>query len=284
MARQILLKEFSPFFLSALSLSIVGILFLACAIVTRSLISLTRREVGLLVLSASIGLIANQILLFKGLQQTTATHAALIFTMSPLMTAGLAAGFLKETITWRMIAGCLVATSGLTMALNMQGIKLNAGDWMMLGATFTFSCNLIFVRLLSRRLSPFIITVYSFAISSFFFDPFVLSLTPIVWNHSVLIWGLAIGSILMVQGLTNVWWNKGMQTLGAARAVMVLNLQPLMTMLLDFIIFRHIFTFQQMFGASLVFAGVLFGTLKKGFFKRNQKPDITSKQIVRQKI
>lgn len=269
--RQILLREFSPFFLSALSLTVVSCVFLVWAFTTKAIVSVTRKDIVVLLLSAVIGLIVNQILLYKGLQQTTATNASLIFTMSPLMTAGLSAIFLKETITWRMIVGCLVATVGLFQALNMQGIKLHTGEWIMIAATFTFSCNLIFVRILSRRLSPFIITVYSFVISCLFFDPFVLSFTKIDWNHSVGIWGLAIISILIAQGLTNVMWNKGMATIGAARAAIVLNLQPIMTMMLDFIFYGHTVNYQQVFGVSLVFVGVLFGTMQKGFFKQQEQ-------------
>jgi drug/metabolite transporter (DMT)-like permease len=204
--------------------------------------------------------------------------------MSPLMTAGLAAVFLKEKITWRMIAGCMVATAGLFLALNMQGFRLHAGDGIMVAATFTFSCNLIFVRILSRRLSPFIITVYSFGISCLFFDPFILTLTNINWHHSAAIWGLAIVSILIAQGLMNVLWNKGMASIGAARAAIVLNLQPLITMMLDFIIFGHTVTHRQIFGVSLVFFGVLLGTLQKGFFKQEQKTESIRNKAIRSKM
>lgn len=275
--RQILLREFSPFFLSALSLTVVSTFFIVWVYAAKAIVSVTRKELVVLFSSALIGLIANQIFLYKGLQHTTATNASLIFTMSPLMTAGLASVFLKEKITWRMIVGCIAATVGLFQALNMQGFRMHAGDWMMVGATFTFSCNLIFVRILSRRLSPFIITVYSFAISCLFFDPFILTFTQINWHHSAGIWVLAVVSILIAQGLTNVMWNNGMAAIGAARAAIVLNLQPFITMMLDFIVFGHTATPRQMFGLTLVFIGVLFGSLKKGFFfKQEQKTESIS--------
>ncbi|WP_051620486.1 DMT family transporter [Paenibacillus sp. UNC451MF] len=273
-SRQILLQEFSPFFLSALSLTVVSCVFLAGAFLTKSFVSITRKELLLLLLSATIGLIANQIFLYKGLQQTTATNASLIFTLSPLMTAGLAAVFLKERVTWRMIIGCLIAILGLFQALNMSGFHMQIGDWMILGATFTFSCNLIFVRILSKRLSPFMVTTYSFAVSCIFYDPFVLLFTKPEWNHSLSIWTLAIVSILVAQGLTNVMWNKGMKTVGAAKAAIVLNLQPMMTMLLEFILLGHIVTAKQIFGVALVFVGVLLGTMQRSFFKRKRPADI----------
>jgi len=266
-SRQILLQEFSPYFLSALSLTVIGIVFLVWAYVTKSVVPINRKQFLFLLLSATVGLIANQIFLYQGLQRTTATNASLIFTLSPLITAGLAALFLKERITWRMIAGCLVATAGLSMALGLTGLHMHTGDLLMLGGTFTFSCNLIFVRILSNSLSPFIVTVYCFTLSSLLFDPFVFTFSRIEWHHSLWIWGLAFGSILIAQGLTNVWWNKGMQTIGASKAAILLNLQPLMTMLLDLIVFHHVISTGKMAGAVLVFIGVMFGTWQKSFFR-----------------
>jgi drug/metabolite transporter (DMT)-like permease len=261
-ARQILLKEFPPMVLSAFSLTVVSCLFFVGALLNRALVKLTCKEWLLLLLSA-VGLIGNQMLLFTGLQHTSATNASLIFTLSPVMTAVLAALILKEKITWRMMIGSVVALIGLAMALNLQKITMSSGDLLMLGAVFTFSINLILTRLLSRRLSPFIITVYSFTLSAALLDPWVLSTIQMDWKHPVWIWSLAFAAVVIAQGLANVFWNKGMETLGAARSAIVLNLQPLMTMLLDLIIFGHSVTLQQMMGAALVFTGVLLGSLQK---------------------
>lgn len=265
------MQAFSPLFLSAFSLTVVSCVFLVWAFFTRSVVKPTGKEWLLLLVTAWIGLIANQILLFKGLQHTSATNASLIFTLSPLMTAGLAAAFLKEKITWRMILGCLVALLGVVTALNLHGFAMKSGDLMMFGAVFTFSCNLILTRILSRRLSPFIITVYSFTLSAALFDPFVLTTLKIDWSHPARIWGLAFAAVLVAPGLANVLWNQGMKAVGAARSAIVLNLQPMMTMLLDFIIFGHPVTIHQMLGAVLVFGGVLLGTLPMGILIKKTK-------------
>ncbi|UUZ87118.1 DMT family transporter [Paenibacillus sp. P26] len=85
------------------------------------------------------------------------------------------------------------------------------------------------------------------------------------------IWGLAFAAVLVAQGLANVLWNKGMQDVGAAKSAIVLNLQPMMTMLLDFILFGHPVTVQQTLGAALVFGGVLLGTLPMGSVVKKSK-------------
>jgi drug/metabolite transporter (DMT)-like permease len=215
-------------------------------------------------LSALIGLAANQIFLFTGLKYTSATNASLIFSLSPLITAALAAVFLKEIITWRMVLGSVVAITGLFLVLELQGqFRLAFGDLMLFGAAFTFSCNLIFVRILSRRLSPLMITVYSFLLSALIFDPFSFAVADVKWNHSLTIWITAILSVIVAQGIASIMWNKGMSRVGAAKSAIVLNLQPLMTLLLDFLIFQRTITFQQIVGVTLVFLGVLLATLQK---------------------
>lgn len=242
----------------------MSVVFLGWAFINKRLVRPTVKDMGWLGM-AGICLIANQIFLFKGLEHTTATNAALIFSLSPLFTAGLAALFLKEKITWRMVLGCLVAIAGLFQVLNIQGrFAIQTGDWMILGASFTFCCNLIFVRVLSRRLSSFHITVYTFVMGSLFFGPFTLALSMQNMEQPLTIWGLAVFSVLIGQGLTSVLWNQAMIHVGAASSAIVLNLQPLMTLLLEAVIFERAITVQQMAGVILVFLGVVLSTMQRG--------------------
>ncbi|WP_158553356.1 DMT family transporter [Peribacillus saganii] len=263
LARQFLLTELSPLFLSAFSLTVVAIFFFSLALVTKSFVRLKRNEIVILCLASLIGLVANQIFLFTGLRYSTATNASLIFSLAPLITAVLANIFLKEKITRKMILGSVIAIIGIYLVLSINGhFEFNFGDLLLLGGTATFSCNMIFVRLLSGRLSSLIITTYSFMIGAILFDPFVLTGINIDWNQSLYFWGFAVLSVIIGQGITTMLWNKAMNSVGAARSAIVLNLQPLMTMLLDFWIYQNTVTVKQMFGAALVFAGILLSMVK----------------------
>lgn len=270
LARQFLLSEFPPLFLSAFSLTVISVFFFIMAFVTKSFVRLQRKEIVILCLAGLIGLVANQIFLFSGLKYSTATNASLIFSLAPLITALLAAALLKEKITGRMIIGSLIAMAGIYLVLSVKGkIIFNFGDLLLLGGTATFACNLIFVRMLSKRLSATIITSYSFIIGALMFAPFVIGM-DIEWTHSVQFWVFALMSVIIGQGVTTMMWNHAMNTVGAAKSAIVLNFQPLMTMLLDYWIYHNIVTVVQMIGAALVFAGVLLSTIQKGFFKKKQ--------------
>ncbi len=271
LARQFLLIEFSPFFLSAFSLTVISIFFCLLAFFTKSFVRLKRRELVILCFAGLIGLVANQIFLFTGLKYSTATNASLIFSLSPILTAGLAGAFLKEKVTGRMMVGSLIAILGIYLVLSVNGsFEFNIGDVLLFGATATFASNLIFVRLLSKRLSPIIITTYSFMTGAIIFDPFILLGSTIDWNHSIFIWGFAICSVVIGQGVTTLMWNKAMNDVGAARSAIILNLQPLMTMLLDFWIFGNMVTVQQVFGTALVITGIIFSIFQKDIFNKGR--------------
>lgn len=270
LARQFLLTEFSPLFLSSFSLTIISVFFCIIAAFTESYTRLRRKEFVIFCFAGLIGLVANQIFLFTGLKYSTATNASLIFSLAPLITAALAGVFLKEKITVRMVLGGVIAIIGLYLVLSVKGqFVFNIGDLLLLGATTTFSCNLIFVRLLSARLSSFIITTYSFVFGAVFFDPFVLFGTKIGWDHSISVWTFAVLSVLIGQGITSLLWNKSMNDVGAARSAVVLNLQPIMTMFLDFFVYHTPLTLDKIIGAILVFAGILYSISRRGYiFKR----------------
>ncbi|MFC4802178.1 DMT family transporter [Neobacillus sp. GCM10023253] len=270
LARQFLLKEFSPYFLSAFSLTVISVFFCVIAFFSKSFARLKRKEFILFCCAGLIGLTANQVFLFTGLKYSTAANASLIFSMAPLITAGLAAVFLKEKITPQMILGSVVAIIGLYFVLSVKGqFRFNVGDLLLLGATTTFACNLIFVRLLSKRLSPFIITTYSFLFAAVIYDPFLVIGTKVGWSVSISIWMFAVLSVLIGQGITSLLWNKAMNDVGAAKAAIVLNLQPIMTMLLDFFINQTPLTGAKLAGAGLVFIGILLGTVQRGFLRKN---------------
>ncbi|MED3575524.1 DMT family transporter [Cytobacillus praedii] len=278
LARQFLLKEYTPLFLSAFSLTVISLFFCCVAFLTKSYVRLTRKELLLFGLAGLIGLVANQIFLFTGLKYSSATNASLIFSLAPLITAVLAAVFLKEKITIQMILGSLIAIFGIYLVLSVRGqFAFNIGDVLLFGATATFSCNLIFVRLLSKRLSPFIITTYSFLISAIIFDPFIAASTTIDWSHSLSIWAFAAASVLIGQGLTTILWNKAMNDVGAVKAAVILNLQPLMTMMLDYWIYQNVVTFQQIVGAVFVFTGILISIVQIRRLSKKQTNHTLSK-------
>lgn len=263
-AGEILLQEFSPTFLTEFRLSMVLLMFLTWAWLTKAFTKISKKEIMLFALMGLVGYALNQMFFFNGLKYTSATNAALIFGMAPLCTAALASIFLKERITIKMIVGSIIALAGLYAVLAKNGqLVFHKGDLFILGAMLTFSANFIFVRVLSRRLSTFVTTVYSFIFGGLFFYPFASVMESINWSHPVYMWILAAASGIASQGLAGMLWNKEMNRVGAAKASVFVNLQPPIVMVLGFIVLHEAISRQQIIGACLVLFGVLYGTVQK---------------------
>lgn len=279
LARQLLLTNFSSLFLSAFSLTVVSLFFIIIVFFTNSFVKVTKKELILFFLAGLIGLVFNQIFLFTGLQYSTASNASLIFSMAPLITALLARVILKEKITRNLIIGSIIALLGVYFVLSANGrFQYNIGDILLFGATVTFSCNLIFVRILSKGISPLIITTYSFLIASLMFDPFILVSVDINWNQPLIMWLIAFLSVLIGQGITTLMWNNTMQSVGAAKSAIVLNLQPIITLLLDYWLYDTKVSGLQLVGTSLVIYGVLLSVIHQELFRRKLFPIIFLKK------
>lgn len=271
LVRQLLLTNFSSMFLSAFSLTVISLFFIIIVFFMNAFVRVTKKELILFFLAGLIGLVFNQLFLFSGLQYSTASNASLIFSMAPLITALLARVILKEKITRNLIIGSIIALLGVYFVLSANGrFQYNIGDILLFGATVTFSCNLIFVRMLSKGISPLIITTYSFLIASLMFDPFILVSVDINWNQPLIMWLIAFLSVLIGQGITTLMWNNTMQSVGAAKSTIVLNLQPIITLLLDYWIYDTKISILQLIGTTLVIYGVLLSVIRYELFGRKR--------------
>ncbi|MCP5111625.1 MAG: EamA family transporter, partial [bacterium] len=82
-------------------------------------------------------LAGNQVLFLIGLERTTATHAALMFGLSPIQVLLIAAALRQESITPRKLLGMLVALSGV-MVLQSSGPE-GAGGATLVGDLLVFA-------------------------------------------------------------------------------------------------------------------------------------------------
>src|ERR1700716_1703834 len=74
-----------------------------------------------------IGVPVNQGLFLTGLQLSTATHAALLYTLTPLFVLLLAQALHREFPGWRTSAGTIIAPAGTVWVLVARGLDLSRG-------------------------------------------------------------------------------------------------------------------------------------------------------------
>src|SRR5437764_1936791 len=86
-----------------------------------------RREWKKLLFLAAVAVPVNQILFLYGLQLSTASHAALLYTLTPLFVLLLAQALIGESPGWRAMVGAALALGGTVYLLFQRGLDVSSG-------------------------------------------------------------------------------------------------------------------------------------------------------------
>lgn len=259
----ILVKQFSPLFLVMARLLFISLFLLCYTRVRHRFVPVRKQEWQLLILLGIIGVFINQWSFYQGLQTADPTTSALILALTPITTALLAALFLKETLTVNMLAGSLVAISGVFLVVyNGARLEFNIGHLWIFITMITFAISIVLVRLLARRLPPIITTVYSTLIGFGTMVPVVLANgTGWTISYEAWAWVLLIFTAILMHGMVTLIWNSQLQKVGAAKAAMFSNLEPFVAMIVGYVILGQLVTSQQLFGSLFIVGGVTLASL-----------------------
>ncbi|MED1793070.1 DMT family transporter [Brevibacillus nitrificans] len=270
---KMLVAEFSPLLLSALRLLFITIFLLIWARGRLSMPTLSRTDWLLLGSLGIVGVFINQWSFYKGLVTADPTTSALVLALTPIVTAMLAAIFLKESLTPRMAIGSVIGTAGVLFVIyNGAELHFDAGILWIFLTMITFAVSIILVRLLGHRLPPLVTTLASNLIGFGSMLPFVLVSAPVATvSHQLSSWLLLFVTAVIMHGIVTLIWNSQLQKVGAAKAAMFSNLEPFIAMLFGFFLLAKPVTSVQLLGALLIIIGVtLTTTSKEATTKRNE--------------
>ena len=196
------------------------------------------------------------------LTQTSASQAAMITTMLPLMVALCAGLMLGESITPRTISGFVLAAAGaLWLSLgsqeSQQAPRPALGNLLEFLAMVCATGYTILMKRLSKELHPFFLTAIQAFTGALFFAPALL--LPAV-RHSSPTWG-GMGAILYLGVVVSMGayglYNYGVSRIPASQASAFVNLIPAFSLLLSFLILGERLQSWQWLACGLVFAGVM---------------------------
>jgi drug/metabolite transporter (DMT)-like permease len=123
-----------------------------------------RADQARLLLCAAIGIAGNQLLFLHGLARTTAVHATLLVTLTPVFTLLLGAALGHERLGWRPVLGVGAAVGGVAVLLS-HGLAGGGvvGDLLIVGNTALYSFYLVLSRPLLQRHPPLSVVAGVFA-------------------------------------------------------------------------------------------------------------------------
>ncbi|WP_153163289.1 DMT family transporter [Zoogloea sp. 1C4] len=228
---------------------------------------LARSDWGILVMLGLLGYYGSSILDFVGLQYISAALERLILFVYPTLTVLIGVLFMGKRLERRQVAALVLSYAGIGLAF-AHDLKI-AGDtravW--LGAAFVFGSALTYAlysagtEVAVRRLGAIRFAALGIAVSTVATQlHFVASqpLTALVQPLPVYLYGA--GMALFSTVLPVFWQSVAIRRIGAARAVLIGTLGPVLTIFFGWLLLDESISLQQMAGAALVLGGVLMMT------------------------
>ena len=198
----------------------------------------------------------------RALELTTASQAGMITALLPLMVAVCARFVLKEALTGSMLTGFALAITGavwLSLAgeASVDAPRPLLGNFLEFLAMVCATGYIISLKRLTRRYTPFFLTAIQAFVGAVFFLPFLglpSTALPSQWAWGPTLAIIYLGAVITLgaYGL----YNYGVSRIPASQASIFVNLIPVFTVFLGWLILDERFTGAQYLASALVFVGI----------------------------
>jgi drug/metabolite transporter (DMT)-like permease len=201
----------------------------------------------------------------QAIEHTSASQAGMITAMFPILVALAAGWLLKENVKSNTWLGCVMAAVGVCW-LTLESVPSEAAPNPVLGNFLEFVAMVcatgytITLKRLTRRYSPFFLTAMQAFVGSVFYLPLVFLPSTRLPLQFELASGMAIiylGAVITLgaYGL----YNFGVKHIPAHQATAYVNLIPVFSVFLGWVVLDESLTGAQYLAALVVMAGVYVG-------------------------
>lgn len=206
------------------------------------------------------GVVFFNIFQFLAIAQTSAINTGLISTLNPLSIALASALFLHEKIKFRQLLAMLFSLFGVLVILSkgslnrILSLHFNNGDLWMVAAVMLWGIYSICGKWAMKRVPPVTATFYSGVLGVTLLLPFNLThfhITNIDIPFILALFYTGIVSTVVCMTL----WNIGLQKIGAVKAGIFLNFNPIFTAVLAFFILHETLKWAEFVGSIIVITG-----------------------------
>lgn len=221
-----------------------------------------------LLLMGGTGVVLFNVFQFMALEFTTASNVGLISTINMFSIALSSYLFLKERINVFQIMAMLISLGGVLLVLTnghltvLFSLQFNKGDLFMMTAVALWGLYSVCSKWAMKYVTPLMATLYSGVFGIMMLSPFHIGDMSIKhvdasFIQSILYTGL-ISTVLCM-----LFWNIGVQKIGATTSGLFLNFNPVFTAILAFLFLDEKMTWIQGLGGGIVIVGcILFTTVK----------------------
>lgn len=234
---------------------------------TRNTEKIERKDIPLLALCGLLGVAANQLLFFSGLNLTSPINASLIMTILPVILLPIAAVQLKEKITARKVVGVILGLSGAVLLItNKNNLSLDnskmAGDLMIILNATSYALYLVLVKPLMQKYKAQTIIQWVFFFGMIVVVPFGWEdFMKVNWNQLPPDGWMAIIYVVLFTTffayLLNTW---ALKFISSSVVAIYAYLQPVFATFIAVLTGLDSFTPEKSMYSLLIFAGVFLVT------------------------
>jgi len=226
------LAEFPPLVLAMLRFLLAAVLLWPLTRWLRPGKRVAPADRGRILLLGLLAVPLNQGLFLFGMQWASASHAALLYALTPAFVAVI--GFVNGDGRpgWREFTGMGLAFAGVLVLLLERGLHFEPrslqGDLLILGAVVAWAAYLVLGRETTRRYGALVVTADALVTGTLMFLPIgLLALARAdLRGVSAAGWGGVFYLAWLTSALNYVLWFWGLRHLKSSSVAMLTNLQP----------------------------------------------------------
>lgn len=227
-----------------------------------------RRHWKNLALLAFFGMAAFHTALYLSVNYTTATNAALLVAICPVLVPVLSWALYREPITLRILLATLISLFGVAVVVlrgdlgQLRSLSVNRGDLIMLVAVFAWSMYTVLVKRRPAGLHPQSLLAATTLMATVMLTPVYLWESTMVRTMPVSADTLlAVGYVVVFASLLAfLCFNRGIEVLGPNKGGLFLHLVPVFAALLALAFLGERLETYHAIGIAAIAAGILLAT------------------------
>ena len=229
-----------------------------------------KRRWGRLLLTAATGITAFNTLLYVAVQTTTAVNIGVISSIFPGMIALFSLLILGVALNRVQVAGMLISFLGVLLVIlrgdyaTVSELVFVEGDlWMLGGIVFGSLYPVLLHKQPQIQMHPLSLLTLLIGLGTVVALP--LFLIDLAMGRYVAVNREAVAGLVFVSlfpsVLSYLFWNRGINLIGANRAGLFLNLVPILTAVMAYLFLGEILAWYHFAGLALVVGGMLLFNL-----------------------
>lgn len=226
-------------------------------IVSGNSLVLPRAQRGRILLLGGVVHVLVSVFYAASVQRLPAALTGLIFYLYPAMVAGMAILTGWERANRTRLTALAVCFAGLVLVMGASVGAVSASGLLLgMAAAFGQACHVLLSHAILFDLPPLLTAGWSaLATAGAFFLYGVLS-GDLMWNMTWVAWGAVFGTALFANFIGISLFFLGMRLVGPSNASIVMNLEPVLTVVLAVLFLGETLEWEQALGGGILLGGL----------------------------